>query len=43
MLVTLSGMVIDVKLEQEENAYILMLVTLEGIVIDVKFEQEENA
>jgi len=36
MLVTLSGIVIDVKRLQPENAEPPMLVTLSGIVIDVK-------
>ena len=39
MLVTLSGMVIEVKLVQPSNADRPMLVTLSGIVIDVKLEQ----
>ncbi len=33
MLVTLSGIVIDVKLEQSEKAQSPMLVTLSGIVV----------
>ena len=34
MLVTLSGIVTDVSLEQPENALLPMLVTLSGNVID---------
>ena len=36
MLVTLSGIVIDVKRLQSEKAYHPMLVTLSGMVTDVK-------
>jgi hypothetical protein len=43
MLVTLSGMVTLVKLEQPENAELPMLVTPSGIVTLVKLEQPENA
>jgi hypothetical protein len=39
MLVTLFGIVTDVKLEQYWNAATPMLVTLFGIVTDVKLEQ----
>ena len=42
MLVTLSGIVIDVKPVQTENALLPMLVTLLGIVIDIKPVQPEN-
>ena len=43
MLVTLSGIVIDVKPTQPENAPPPMLVTLSEIVIDVKPAQPENS
>ena len=43
MLVTLSGIVIVVKLEQPSNAKSPILVTLSGIIIFVKLEQPENA
>ena len=43
MLVTLSGIVIDVSPEQPENAEKPMLVTPSGIVIEVRPEQPENA
>ena len=43
MLVTESGIVIDVSPEQPENAEPSMLVTESGIVIDVSPEQPENA
>ena len=43
MLVTLSGIVIEVKPVQHENAKSPMLVTLSGIVIEVKPVQPENA
>ena len=36
MLVTLSGIVIEVKPRQYEKAYLPMLVTLLGMVIEVK-------
>ena len=36
MLVTLSGMVIEVKPLQPEKAHSPMLVTLSGMVIEVK-------
>ena len=36
MLVTLSGIVIEVKLVHHENTLSPMLVTLSGIVIEVK-------
>ena len=39
ILVTLSGIVIDVKLVQSEKAPISILVTLSGIVIAVKLVQ----
>jgi len=41
-LITLLGIVIDVKPKQFENADSPMEVTLLGIVIDVKFTQFEN-
>ena len=43
MLVTLSGIVIEVKPVHHENAELPMLVTLSGIVIEVKPLQPENA
>ena len=43
MLVTLSGMVMLVMLEQLEKAQSPMLVTLSGIVMLVKLEQPEKA
>jgi membrane-associated HD superfamily phosphohydrolase len=43
MLVTLFGIVTDVKLEQLSNADSPMLITLFGIVTDVKLEQLLNA
>ena len=43
MLVTPSGIVIDVSPEQPSNAWSPMLVTLSGIVIDVNPEQPKNA
>ena len=43
MLVTLLGIVIEVKLVQPENAPSPMLVTPSGIVIEVKPVQPENA
>ena len=36
MSVTLLGMVMEVKLLQEEKAYLPMLVTLLGMVMEVK-------
>ena len=39
MLVTLSGMVTDVKLLQSSKAELPMLVTLSGMVMDVKLLQ----
>ena len=39
MLVTLSGIVIEVKPVHHENAEVPMLVTLAGIVIEVKLVQ----
>ena len=43
MLVTPSGMVMLVKLEQSSNAESPMLVTLSGMVMLVKLEQSANA
>ena len=43
MLVTLSGIVIEVKLLQPEKTYCPMLLTLSGIVIEVKLLQSEKA
>ena len=43
MLVTLLGIVIEVRLEQPEKASLLILVTLLGIVIEVRLEQPEKA
>ena len=43
MLVTLSGIVISVKLLQEEKAPSPMLVTLSGIVISVRLLQPTKA
>ena len=43
MLVTLFGIVMEVKLLQPENAAPPMLVTLSGIVMEVKLLQPENA
>ena len=43
MLVTLSGIVIDVKPSQPEKALSPMLVTLSGMVMDVKLLQSEKA
>ena len=43
MLVTPSGIVIDVSPEQLENAQSPMLVTPSGIVTDVRPEQLSNA
>ena len=41
--VTLSGIVIEVKLEHPENAPLAIEVTLSGIVIEVKLEHPKNA
>ena len=35
MLVTLDGMITDVRFEHSENAQFAMLVTLSGMFIDV--------
>ena len=43
MLVTLLGIVTEVRPEQPENALLPMLVTLLGIVTEVRPEQPENA
>ena len=43
MLVTLLGMVTEVKPEQPEKAYSPMLVTLLGMVMEVKAVQSSNA
>ena len=43
MLVTLSGIVIDVRLVQPQNAPAPILVTLSGIVIALRLLQLENA
>ena len=43
MLVTLSGMVIEVKPVQLEKAPLPMLVTLSGMVIEVKLLQPAKA
>ena len=43
MLVTLSGMVIDVNPVQPEKAELTMLVTLSGMVMAVKQMQSEKA
>jgi hypothetical protein len=40
MLVTLSGMVTEVRLEQPENAKLSMLVILSGMVIEVRLVQD---
>ena len=42
MLVTPSGIVIEVNEEHLKNAFLLILVTLSGIIIEVKEEQQEN-
>jgi len=39
MLVTLDGMVMEVRPEQKENASFPMVVTLEGMVTEVRLEQ----
>jgi len=43
MLVTLSGMVIEVRLLQPEKTPSVMLVTLAGILMEVKLVQPEKA
>jgi hypothetical protein len=43
MLVTLSGIVIEVRLLQPENTELPMLVTPSGIVIEVRLVQLRNA
>ncbi len=43
MLITLSGMVMEVSPVQSLNAYSPMLVTLEGMVMEVKLVQPRNA
>ena len=43
MLVTLDGIVTDVRPLQPENAPLPMLVTLDGIVTDVNPPQPRNA
>ena len=43
MLVTLAGMVIEVKLDAPWNASFPMLVTLAGMVIEVKLDAFWNA
>ena len=43
MLVTLEGIVMEVRLEQPQKAPVPMLVTLWGSVMEVKPEQETNA
>ena len=43
MLITLLGILTEVKEEQREKARIPMLVTLLGIVTEVKEEQSEKA
>ena len=43
MLVTLSGMMIDIKPVQSEKVQSPILVTLSGMVIDVKPLQSEKA
>lgn len=42
MLVTLSGMIIEIKLVQSENVEFKMLVTLFGMVTEVKLMQKEK-
>ena len=39
----LSGIVIEVRLEQLSNAYSSIEVTLSGILIEVRLEQSLNA
>ena len=41
--VTLGGMVIDVRLSHQENAWSPIAVTLGGMVIDVRLSHSENA
>ncbi len=43
MLVTLSGIVTDVRRPQQLNAEFPMLVTLSGIVTDVRRSHQLNA
>ncbi len=43
MLVTLAGMVTEVRLLQKLNAFMPMSVTLSGIVMDVMFLHQSNA
>ena len=43
MALTLSGMTIEVRLEQPEKAPPPMLVTLEGILMEVRLEQPLKA
>ena len=43
MLVTLEGMVTEVRPEQPEKACSPMLVTLEGMVMEVRLEQSKKA
>ena len=43
MLVTLLGMLMEVRLEQPENASTPMLFTLLGMLIEVRLEQSLNA
>ena len=43
IVVTLFGMVMDVKEEQKENALFSIVVTLFGMVMDVKEEHSINA
>ena len=43
MLVTLSGMVMLLRLVQSENAEEPMLVTLSGMMTEVRLLQPENA
>jgi len=43
MLVTLFGIVIEVRPEQDEKAYMPMLVTLFPMVTEVRPEQDEKA
>ena len=42
MLVTLLGIVMDVRAEQSEKAELPILVTLLGMVTEVSLEQLEN-
>jgi hypothetical protein len=43
MLVTLPGMVMEVRFEQELKALLSILITLFGMVMEVRFEQEKKA